>query len=180
MNCRLLILLPAALFMSVAVTGCQLIGPLLNAALPLAGIKFVFSCLPEHVLVDTPSGPRRVEHLTAGDVVIGYEGKAVRVLQKHTYVENLETEFFVIRFSDGAEVEVCGMHRVAGVRARALKPGGVVAGRTVVSVATHVGESRSCDLLTEDKGYRINGVPVNSMIEEMNRAAVTGAYATIH
>ena len=33
------------------------------------------------------------------------------------------------------------------------------------------GETHSYDLLTEDAGYRINGVPVNSMIEEMVAAA---------
>jgi len=60
------------------------------------------------------------------------------------------------------------------VRARTLKAGDVVAGRTVVSVSRHCGEARSCDLLTEDAGYRIGGVPVNSMIEEMHQAAATG------
>lgn len=174
MNHRLLILLPAALVLSVGLTGCNLIAPLLNAALPLAGVKFAFSCMPEHVMVDTPNGPKRVGSVTAGDVVTGYGGKPVRVLQKHTYLESAATEFLTIRFSDGAEVEVCGMHRVAGVRARNLKPGEIVAGRRVVSVSRHSGEKRSCDLLTEDKGYRIGGVPVNSMIEEMHRAAVKG------
>lgn len=174
MNHRLLILLPAALVLSVGLTGCNLIAPLLNAALPLAGVKFAFSCMPEHVMVDTPNGPRRAGSVTAGDVVMGYGGQPVRVLQKHTYMESAATEFLTIRFSDGAEVEVCGMHRVAGVRARNLKPGEIVAGRRVVSVSRHSGEKRSCDLLTEDKGYRIGGVPVNSMIEEMHRAAVKG------
>ena len=174
MNHRLLILLPAALVLSVGLTGCNLIAPLLNAALPLAGVKFAFSCMPEHVMVDTPTGPRRAGSVTAGDVVMGYGGQPVRVLQKHTYLESSATEFLTIRFSDGAEVEVCGMHRVAGVRAKNLKPGDIVAGRRVVSVSRHSGEKRSCDLLTEDKGYRISGVPVNSMIEEMHRAAVKG------
>jgi hypothetical protein len=174
MNHRLLILLPAALVLSVGLTGCNLIAPLLNAALPLAGVKFAFSCLPEHVMVDTPTGPRRVGSVTAGDVVTGYGGQPVRVLQKHTYLESAATSFYVVTFSDGAEVEVCGMHRVAGVRAKNLKPGEIVAGRRVVSVSRHSGEKRSCDLLTEDTGYRIGGVPVNSMIEEMHRAAVKG------
>jgi hypothetical protein len=174
MNHRLLILLPTALAYLMALTGCNLIAPLLNAALPLAGIKFAFSCMPEHVMVDTPTGSQRVGSLTAGEMVIGYEGNPVRVLQKHTYMEDPATEFLTIRFSDGAEVEVCGMHRVAGVRARNLKPGDIVAGRRVVSVSRHSGEKRSCDLLTEDKGYRVGGVPVNSMIEEMHRAAVKG------
>lgn len=174
MNHRLLILLPAALVLSAGMTGCNLIAPLLNAALPLAGVKFAFSCLPEHACVDTPMGPKRVGSVTAGDVVTGYGGQPVRVLQKHTYVESAATSFYVVTFSDGAEVEVCGMHRIGGVRARQLKVGAEVAGRKVVGVRQHSGEVRSCDLLTEDSGYRIGGVPVNSMIEEMQRAAVKG------
>jgi hypothetical protein len=178
MNHRLLILLPAALVLSVGMTGCNLIAPLLNAALPLAGVKFAFSCLPEHVMVDTPTGPRRVGSVTAGDVVTGYGGQPVRVLQKHTYLESAATSFYVVTFSEGAEVEVCGMHRIGGVRARQLKVGDEVAGRRVVGVRQHGGEVRSCDLLTEDAGYRIGGVPVNSMIEEMHRAGVMGVGAS--
>jgi hypothetical protein len=178
MNHRLLILLPAALILSVGLTGCNLIAPLLNAALPLAGVKFAFSCLPEHVMVDTPTGPRRVGSVTAGDLVTGYGGQPVRVLQKHTYLESAATSFYVVTFSDGAEVEVCGMHRIGGVRARQLKVGDEVAGRKVVGVRQHGGEVRSCDLLTEDVGYRIGGVPVNSMIEEMHRAGVMGVGAS--
>lgn len=161
-------------------TGCNLIAPLANALLPLASIKLLFSCLPEHAMVDTPSGPRPVRDLTTGDLVIGYEGRPVRVLQKHIYLESPETEFLTLTFADGAVVELCAMHRVAGEHAGTLEPGDSVAGRTLVSVTRHRGETRSCDLLTEDAGYRIGGVPVNSMIEEMNRAAVTGAHATIH
>jgi hypothetical protein len=174
MNRTRLIWIVAALVMPVALTSCNLLGGLIGAALPFAGIKLVFSCLPEHVEVDTPSGPMRVEHLKAGDWVIGYGGKPVKVLQKHSYLESPETEFLTIEFSDGAEVEVCGMHRVAGLRARSLQPGDFIAGRTVTGVSRHRGETRSCDLLTEDKGYRVQGVPVNSMIEEMHRAAVSG------
>jgi hypothetical protein len=177
---RPLLNLSAALCVGVVLTGCNLIAPLANALLPLASIKLLFSCLPEHVRVDTPSGPRPVRELTAGDWVIGYDGRPVRVLQKHTYLENLATEFLILTFSDGAVVEVCAKHRVAGEPAGTLEPGDSVSGRTLVSVSRHSGETRSCDLLTEDAGYRISGVPVNSMIEEMNRAAVTGAQATIH
>ena len=164
--------LPLALAVTLTLSSCSLVTPLINAVLPFAGLKIYLSCMPEHVLVDTPSGPRRVELLTAGDRVIGYSGRPVRVVQKHTYLENPSTEFLILTFSDGAKVEVCGMHRVAGVRAKNLTPGDVVAGRVLKGVARHCGETRSCDLLTEDLGYRIGGVPVNSMIEEMHRAAL--------
>ena len=171
MKFRPLFILPLLLVVTLTLSGCQMIGPLINALLPFAGIKLLLACMPEHVRVDTPSGPKRVENLTAGDVVIGYSGKPVRVLQKHTYLESPSTEFLILTFSDGAVVEVCGMHRVAGVRAQDIRVGDEVDGRVLAGVTRHSGEKRSCDLLTEDLGYQINGVPVNSMIEEMHRAA---------
>ena len=37
----------------------------------------------------------------------------------------------------------------------------------IVEIKWYDGVKRSYDLLTEDKGYRISGLPVDSMIEEM-------------
>jgi hypothetical protein len=151
-----------------------MIAPLVRAAAPLAGIKLVFSCLPEHTSVDAPSGPRPVEKLEAGDRVTGFAGRPVRILQKHSYMESPQTVFMHITFEGGASVDVCGMHRVDGIRARDIRTGQSIAGRTVTGIASRRGETRSFDLLTEDAGYRIHGIPVNSMIEEMHAAAVTG------
>lgn len=151
-----------------------MIGPLINAALPFAGAKLAFSCIPEHTSVDTPSGPRRVEKLEAGDSVIGFAGRPMRVLQKHSYMENPATVFLRITFAGGAPVDVCGMHRVAGIRAREIHVGQTIAGRKVTGIEARCGETRSFDLLTEDAGYQIHGVPVNSMIEEMQAAAASG------
>ena len=169
-----LLCVSAAAAAALLLTGCNLLFPLVRAALPFAGAKLAFSCLPESVPVDTPAGPRRAGDLTAGDTVIGYGGKPVRVLQKHVYAESPETDFLTLTFADGAAVEVCGKHRVGGVRAEQLRAGDSVAGHTVRSVTARRGIRRSCDFLTEDEGYRIGGVPVNSMIEEMHRAAATG------
>jgi hypothetical protein len=162
--CTLLLCLPAGL------CGCSLIG----AALPYAGIKLYFACLPEHTRIDTPSGPQSIESLQPGDVVIGFNGKPVRVLQKHSYLEDPATVFLRISFADGATVDLCQMHRIAGVRAREIRKGQTVAGRQVTRIESRLGETRSYDLLTEDSGYQIAGVSVNSMIEEMNTAAVSG------
>jgi len=159
------------LFAAVVLTGCSLIGPLVSAALPYAGLKLAFACIPEHTPVDTPTGPRPIETLEAGDTVIGYAGRPVRILQKHSYLENTNTVFLHITFDDGASVTLCGAHRVAGIRARELQPGQMVAGRKVAAIEARRGETHSYDLLTEDAGYQMNGVPVNSMIEEMNAAA---------
>ena len=58
-------------------------------------------------------------------------------------------------------------HRVAGIRARDLRVCQIVAGRKITRIESRRGVNRSFDLLTTDAGYRIGGVPVNSMIEEM-------------
>jgi hypothetical protein len=142
-----------------------------SAAAPYAGAKMMFACLPEHTDVDTPTGPRPIEQFQAGDLVIGFTGKPVRILQKHSYLEDRQTVFLRIIFTDGAAVDLCGMHRIAGVRGREIRIGQRLAGRQVIRIESHSGETHSFDLLTEDAGYQIQGVPVNSMIEEMNKAA---------
>ena len=134
----------------------------------------MFACIPEHTSVDTPSGPRPIENFEAGDTVIGFNGKPVRILQKHSYLEDSGTVFLHITFAGGASVDLCGMHRVAGIRAREVRIGQSIAGREVTRIESRRGETRSFDLLTEDAGYQIHGVPVNSMIEEMNKAAASG------
>ena len=158
-------------FLTACLSSCNLIGGLIKLAVPFAGIKVAYACIPEHTLVDTPSGPRPIEHLEAGELVTGYKGQPVRILQKHSYMENPQTAFLRITFSDGASVDLCGKHRITGLQARHLRPGQSIAGHTVTGIQTRIGETKSYDLLTEDPGYQINGIPVNSMIEEMHAAA---------
>lgn len=152
-------------------SGCSLLFPVVRAALPFAGVKLALACVPGEVMIDTPSGPRAICGIAAGDTVIGFRGLPVLVEQKHEYRENPATGFLRITFGGGEVVEVCGMHRVDGRRARDLRVGEWVAGRTVVAIAATGGYERSYDLLTGDEGYRIGGIPVNSMIEEMHAAA---------
>ncbi len=168
------------LFTGFTLTGCSLLGPLIGAALPLASAKMYFACIPAHTLVDTPTGRRAIEKLEAGDSVIGFSGKTVRILQKHSYLENPRTAFLRITFTGGATADLCGMHRLGGIRARDLRIGSKVAGSTVTKVETRHGETHSYDLLTEDAGYRIQGLPVNSMIEEMNIAARANGRGSRH
>lgn len=158
------------LLVALGVNGCTVAGP------SLLGIaKIVFACVPEGTCVDTPNGSRPIEDIQAGDRVIGFSGKPVRVLQKHSYLEDPTTpRFRRIEFSNGSLVDVCDMHRISGVRARDLRPGISVAGLTVRSSSSYGGVKRTYDLLTEDAGYRIQGVPVNSMIEELVNAARYG------
>jgi hypothetical protein len=154
--------------------GCSMLGPLVGAALPYAEVKLMFACIPEHTKLDTPAGPRPIEQFEAGDTVIGFSGKPVRILQKQSYLEDPGTVFLHITFAGGATVDLCGMHRVAGIRARGIRIGQSIAGRQVIRIESHSGETHSFDLLTEDAGYQIHGVPVNSMIEEMQAAAASG------
>ncbi len=146
---------------------CTITGP------SLVGIaKIVFACIPEGTEIDTPGGPLRIEDLRAGDWVVGYAGEPVRVLQIHGYLEDpLPSRFHRVVFSNGSVVDLCDRHRIAGTRAAELQVGDTVAGVSVRSNETYSGVSRSYDLLTEDEGYRIQGIPVNSMIDEMLSAA---------
>jgi hypothetical protein len=137
-------------------------------------VKLVFACIPGHSRIDTPSGPREVTRLEPGDWVTGYSGRTVQILQKHSYLENPATVFLRITFADGAALELCSMHRIAGIRAGHIRRGQIIAGRRVTGIEVRQNISRSFDLLTEDTGYRTSGIPVNSMIEEMQAAAVSG------
>jgi hypothetical protein len=174
--------LSAVLAILISLTGCSLIGrtagilaALAPAALSILPIKFLFSCIPEGTLVDTPTGARPIEALLPGDDVIGFDGTPIRVLQIHAYVEDPAAErFYQINFESGAEVRLCDMHRIGGVRAKDVEPGDQFDGQIVQSIEIFGGVVRSYDLLTEDAGYRISGLPVNSMIEEMAAAARDG------
>lgn len=133
-------------------------------------MKLQFGCLVEGTPIDTPNGPVPVEQLATGDLVIGYGGSPVAIRQVHQYREDPAAErHLLVRFEDGAEIRLSGRHRVAGTPAGDLREGQAVAGRVVAHIGSLTGVARSFDLLTEDAGYRIHGIPVNSMIEEMAR-----------
>ena len=90
-------------------------------------------------------------------------------MQKHEYKENPESKRFLkIYFDDGDTVDLCDMHRLKGKRSEEYDIGDSINGKKIVEIKWYDGVKRSYDLLTEDKGYRISGLPVDSMIEEMN------------
>lgn len=143
---------------------CNLIG--LAASVGLA--KLHFGCLPEGTFIDTASGPILVENLKAGDEIIGFHGKPVRVLQIHQYSEQPEvSRYLTVHFANGASVCTSPKHRIGGTSASQLRHGDSCGGTTVTHIEVRTGVSRSFDLLTSDPGYRISGIPVNSMILEM-------------
>ena len=174
MRRRLLLLAAASAVLSLpsCTSVAGLFNGVVNTGIKVGLAKLLLSCVPEGVEVDTPSGPVAIEQVRAGDLVIGFGGEPVRVLQAHEYAEDAGRErFYRVRFESGATVTVCDLHRIGGQRARTLAPGKEVAGERVESVEIFGGVERSYDLLTEDAGYRIDGVPVNSMIEEMAELA---------
>jgi len=171
-----LLILPGILF---GLTGCSLLGQTAGMILPLAvrmiPIKLMFVCIPEKTPVDTLDGPRAIELIRPGDKVIGFEGKLVRVMQIHGYAEDPTVKRFLrIEFENGAIVQLCDMHRIDGIRSKHVKVGDRIDGKIVKSIETFGGVERSYDLLTEDAGYQISGLPINSMIEEMIEASRNG------
>ena len=157
-------------------SGCALVGASVNTAVRLLPLKLIFQCLPEGTEIDTPDGPRPVESLRPGEMVTGFSGEPVKVLQIQGYSEDGgEDEFLRVVFENGAVVDLCKQHRIGGIRAENLNQGQRLAsGHVIKSIVSYGGVERSYDILTEDEGYQIGGVPVNSMIEEMYEAGRTG------
>ena len=152
------------LLIALTLPSCNLIG----TALGLGMAKLQFGCIPQGVLIDTPTGPIAIENLKSGDAIVGFEGKPVYITQIHQYREDPATSrYLTIHFTNGSEVTASLRHRIAGIPAADLKIGDTCASQTVSGIKPVYGVSRSFDLLTEDTGYRISQIPVNSMIEEM-------------
>ncbi len=151
---------------TLALPSCRLLGPVLG----LGMVKLQFGCLPQGTKIDTPDGPIRVENLKTGDTVIGFSGSRVRIAQIHQYQEDPATSrYLIIHFSNNSSVSASLKHRIDGIPAKDLKVGDTCASQVVIRIENRKGVSRSFDLLTGDSGYRIGGIPVNSMIEEMIR-----------
>lgn len=142
------------------------LGNILGSA---ASAKIFMACIPEGELIDTPEGQVAIEDIRSGDSVIGFSGKPVKVLIKHEYAENPDAERFHRFYLDnGKSFSVCDMHRIEGERSMHYNVGNSFKGGEVVeAIEVYGGVTRSYDLLTEDIGYRMSGVAVNSMIEEL-------------
>ena len=126
-------------------------------------------CIPEGETITTDEGEKSIDEIAPGDTVVGYNGEQTTVLQKHIYKEDPEAVRFV-RFTlkDGGTFAVCDKHRVEGKPAGEYVIGDSVGGSEIVSLELFGGVNVSYDLLTEDAGYQMSGVPVNSMIEELS------------
>jgi len=144
----------------------------INAGVGLATAKLYAMCIPEGTMIDTPDGSVEINNIRAGDMVIGFDGEATKVLQKHEYAENPETERFLkIHLDNGTKLDTCDMHKINDIRAKYYNIGDYINDSKIIKVDWYGGVERSFDLLTEDEGYQISGVPINSMIEELNAVA---------
>ena len=133
-------------------------------------LKVAFKCMPKGTNIDCVNGKVAVENIKPGDTVIGYGGSPVKVLQKHEYLEDPTREvFYEVEFKGKGDkthkVNVCDMHRINNVRAKDIT-------KNVISKRVYGGVEFSYDLVTEDIGYRINTIPVNSMVGEMAEMAM--------
>lgn len=161
---RVLLLIPL-LTALLSIPSCNLIG----AAVGLGLAKVRFGCLPEGTRIDTVHGSMPIEDLKSGDTVVGFDGEPVRVNQIHQYRENpADSRYLTVYFSNGASISASPRHRIDGTPAYRLKIGDICGSSSVVRVESLHGVSRSFDLLTDDGGYQIAGIPVNSMIDEMS------------
>jgi hypothetical protein len=178
--------LPAALFavaLPLVLGSCSLLNLAANTALTATAlatqtamaalpVKMALKCIPEGTLIDTPAGRTPIEDLNPGDEVIGFSGKPVSIVENHAYDEDpTSNRFMTLTFDNGAKVDLCDMHRIDGTHAMDLAIGEKAGGQTLVEIKNYDGVEHSYDLLTSDAGYRIDGIPVNSMVEELNRAA---------
>jgi len=130
-------------------------------------VKILLKCIPGYQEIDTPNGPVPIQDLRGGDYVIGYDNTVKRIEQLCSYVENPETEFLEFTLADGGKITVCGPHKILDIPAREWLVGAEMNGVAIVSIGKVTGITTSYDLLTDVGGYRIAGVPVNSMIPEM-------------
>jgi hypothetical protein len=142
----------------------SLFGDLLKVG---GSVKIAMLCMPGYQEIDTPNGPVPIQDLRGGDYVIGYDNTVKRIEQLCSYVENPETEFLEFTLADGGKITVCGPHKILDIPAREWLVGSEMNGVPIVSIGKVTGVTTSYDLLTDVGGYRIAGVPVNSMIPEM-------------
>ena len=145
-----------------------------QAASAVGGVivaKIMFSCMPGDQCIDTPSGPKAVKDLKGGDAVIGYNGEEAFIMQACSWSQDPTRTFLTITREDGSAFTVCDNHKILGIPAMEWTEGSDMGGSRIKSITASNGLLTSYDILTNQGGYRIAGVPVNSMIPEINRLA---------
>jgi hypothetical protein len=135
------------------------------------------TCIPKGITIDMADGNKvPIEKIEAGDLVIGMDGKEAEVLQAHGYKQAPDAKFVTITFDDGSKVNCSHDHMVNDKRARKYKLNDKIGRHKVTDVIFYSGVTRSYDLLTTTGGYRINGIPVNTMIPELAEKSLAEMY----
>ena len=132
-----------------------------------AGSSLALSCMPGDQCIDTPTGPKAIKDLKGGDSVIGYDGEVAFIAQACSWNQNPLRTFLTITREDGSSFTVCDDHKIMGIPAMEWVEGAELAGSLIKSIEASTGLLTSYDILTNQGGYRINGIPVNSMIPEI-------------
>ena len=125
------------------------------------------SCMPGDQCIDTPTGPKAIKDLKGGDAVIGYDGNVAFIAQACSWNQDPLRTFLTITREDGSSFTVCDDHKVMGIPAMEWVEGAELAGSKIKAIEKTTGLLTSYDILTNQGGYRINGIPVNSMIPEI-------------
>jgi hypothetical protein len=131
------------------------------------GASLATSCMPGDQCIDTPTGPKAIKDLKGGDSVIGYDGEVAFIAQACSWNQNPLRTFLTITREDGSSFTVCDDHKIMGIPAMEWVEGAELAGSLIKSIEESTGLLTSYDILTNQGGYRINGIPVNSMIPEI-------------
>jgi len=153
-------------------------GSIAGALVPglIKGASAIFSlgltaCMPGDQCIDTPAGPKPVKDLKGGDVVIGYNGEEAFIMQACSWNQDPTRTFLTITREDGSAFTVCDDHKILGIPAIEWTEGAEMAGSRIKSITASSGLLTSYDIMTNQGGYQIAGVPVNSMIPEIIRLA---------
>ena len=162
--------------------GQQLMNLVQTGAQAYGGYKMAGgpSCIPEGIVIDMSDGSQTpIEEINAGDFVVGMDGKEVEVLQAHQYKQIPSAQFVTVTFDGGSKVDCSHDHMINDKRAEDYKLQDKIGDREVTGIVFYQGVRRSYDLITTTGGYRIEGIPVNTMIPEMAEKSLEEMYKII-
>jgi hypothetical protein len=154
----------------------DIFGPTVGAASSVASAKILAAaCIDANALIETPEGRLPLHEIQVGDLIIGLDGRIVRVTEKDCGEpwQEREDDFVRVYLVGGGHLVMTQDHILAGHPAkdwhapeRIMCLDGV---REVEAVRACVA-MRCGDLGTEKgRGYWANGFPVHSMINRMQR-----------
>jgi len=152
-------------------TKTNMMNDMMKAGGQAAATKSAMMCIPEGVLIDTPTGSSKIEDLKAGDKILDKEGNESVVLMKYDFLETpTDDRFIEIKFSNDSVIQLCDLHELDGVASKDLEVGSFVRDNEVVSKKFISFAGRSFDLMTQSEsyGYRINGIAIDTMIPKLH------------